>query len=76
VYWFTRRVIKLTVEIIGGYHCYEIIGDQQCGFRRNRSTIDQILCIHQILEKKWEFNETVDQHFGILLLSSSKMMCI
>jgi hypothetical protein len=29
----------------------EIIGDHQCGFRRNRSTIDQIFCIRQILEK-------------------------
>jgi len=32
----------------------EIIGDHQCGFRRNRSTIDHIFCISQILEKKWE----------------------
>ena len=30
----------------------EIIGDRQCGFRRNRSTTDHIFCIHQILEKK------------------------
>jgi hypothetical protein len=28
----------------------EIIGDHQCGFRRNRSTTDQIFCIRQILE--------------------------
>jgi hypothetical protein len=27
----------------------EIIVDHQCGFRRNRSTTDQILCIRQIL---------------------------
>jgi hypothetical protein len=33
----------------------EIIGDHQCGFRRNRLTTDQIFCIHQILEKKWEY---------------------
>ena len=26
----------------------------QCGFRRNMSTNDHILCIRQILEKKWE----------------------
>jgi hypothetical protein len=32
----------------------EIIGDHQCGFRRNRSTTDHLFCIHQILEKKWE----------------------
>jgi sorting nexin-29 len=30
----------------------EIIGVHQCGFRRNRSTTDQIFCIHQILGKK------------------------
>ena len=30
----------------------EIIGDHHCGFRRNRSTIDHIFCIRQILEKK------------------------
>jgi len=35
----------------------EIIGDHQCGFRRNWSTIDHILCIRQILEKKWEYKE-------------------
>jgi hypothetical protein len=30
----------------------EIIGDHQCGFHRNRSTMDQIFYIRQILEKK------------------------
>jgi hypothetical protein len=34
----------------------EIIGAHQCGFRRNRSTTDQIFCIRQILEKKREYN--------------------
>jgi hypothetical protein len=41
----------------------KIIGDLQCGFRRNRSTTDQIFYIRQILEKKWEYNETVHQLF-------------
>jgi len=41
----------------------EIIGNHQCGFRRNRSTIDHIFCICQILEKKWEYNEEVHQLF-------------
>jgi hypothetical protein len=41
----------------------EIIGDHQCGFRRNRSTIDQIFYIWQILEKTWEYNGTVRQLF-------------
>jgi hypothetical protein len=39
----------------------KIIGDNQHGFRSNRSTTDQIFCIHQTLEKKWEYNETVHQ---------------
>jgi hypothetical protein len=41
----------------------EIFGAHQCGFRRDRSTIDKILCIRQILEKKWEYNETVHKLF-------------
>jgi hypothetical protein len=39
----------------------EIMGDRQCGFRRNRLTTDHIFCIRQILEKKWEHNEAVHQ---------------
>ena len=38
----------------------EIIGDHQCG---DRSTIDHIFCIRQVLEKKWEYNEEVHQLF-------------
>jgi hypothetical protein len=41
----------------------EIIGNHQWGFRRNRSTTDQIFYIRQILEKKWEYNGTVHQLF-------------
>jgi hypothetical protein len=44
-------------------HVNEIIGDHQCGFRRNRSTTDQIFYIWQILEKKWEYNGMVHQLF-------------
>jgi hypothetical protein len=33
------------------------------GFRHNRSNIDQIFYILQILEKKWEYNGTVHQLF-------------
>ena len=29
----------------------------------NRSTADHILCIRQILEKKWEYNEAVHRLF-------------
>jgi hypothetical protein len=41
----------------------DFIGDLQCGFRRNRSSSDHIFCIRQILERKWEYNETVHQLF-------------
>jgi hypothetical protein len=39
------------------------IGSYQRGFEHNRSTTDHIFCIHQILEKKLEYNETVHQLF-------------
>jgi hypothetical protein len=39
----------------------KIIGDDQCGFRRNRSTTDDIFYIRQILEKIWEYNNTLHQ---------------
>jgi hypothetical protein len=41
----------------------KIVGDHQCEFRRNRSTMDQIFYIRQILEKKWEYNGTVHKIF-------------
>jgi hypothetical protein len=41
----------------------EIIGNHECGFRRNRSTTDQIFYIRQILEKKWECNGTIHKLF-------------
>ena len=41
----------------------EIIGVNQRGFRRNRSTTDHILCVHQVLGKNWEYNEPVHQLF-------------
>jgi hypothetical protein len=44
-------------------YIYEIIGDHQCGFRLTDQTTDQIFCIRQILEEKWEYNETVHQLF-------------
>jgi len=41
----------------------EIIGDRQCGFRRNRSTTDHTFCIRPILEKEWEYSEPVHRLF-------------
>ena len=41
----------------------EIIGEYQCGFRINRSTVDYIFNIRKILQKKWEYNKDVCQVF-------------
>ena len=41
----------------------EIIGEYQRGFRKNRSTVDHIFSIRQILEKKWQYNKDVCQLF-------------
>ena len=41
----------------------EIIEDHQCGFLRNRPTIDHLFWIRQIHEKKWEYSEEVHQLF-------------
>jgi hypothetical protein len=41
----------------------EIVWDHQCGFQHNRSTTDLIFYIRQILEKRWEYNETEHQLF-------------
>ena len=51
----------------------EIMGDHQCGFRRNRSTTDHVFGIRQILENKLEYNERV-HHLFIDLLGG--MYCI
>jgi hypothetical protein len=40
-------------------HAKEIVGDHQCGFRRNKSTTDHTVCFHLILKKKCEGNEAV-----------------
>jgi hypothetical protein len=41
----------------------EIIGYHQHCFRHNRSTMDHIFYIWQIIEKKWEYNGMVHQFF-------------
>jgi hypothetical protein len=56
------KIISNSLSMLSPY-TDEIIGDHQCGFRHNRSTTDQIFCIHQVLEKKWEYSETVHQLF-------------
>jgi hypothetical protein len=41
----------------------DILGDYQCGFRRDRSTTDQIFALKNILEKCYEYNITLHQLF-------------
>jgi hypothetical protein len=40
-----------------------VIGEHQCGFHDNRSIMDQIFYIWQILQNKWDYNRTVHQLF-------------
>jgi len=47
----------------------EIIVDQQFGFRHNRLTIDNKFCICPIIEKSFEFNESV--HRALYTLQES-----
>jgi len=35
----------------------------QCGFQCNRSSIDHIICIRQILQREWEYSEAMHQIF-------------
>ena len=41
----------------------EILGDYQAGFRQNRSTIDQIFILRQLLQKMWEYDRDVHMLF-------------
>jgi hypothetical protein len=51
----TILLFRLTVYVS------DITGDYQCGFHHNKSTIDQIFYICQILEKIWEYKVRVHQ---------------
>jgi hypothetical protein len=57
-----KILLNILLSRLGPY-IDEIIGDHQGGFQCNRSTTDQVFCIQQILEKKWEYNEAVHQLF-------------
>jgi hypothetical protein len=41
----------------------EITGEHYYGFRCNSSTTDHIVCIRQLIEKKWEYIQAVHQLF-------------
>jgi hypothetical protein len=74
-----KRAINLAVVIIEEYCCYqhdtkfiqhsslpyidEVIGDHQSGFRRMRSTTDQIFRNRLILKNKWKYIDRVHQLF-------------
>jgi len=62
---FQKRISKQTNILFSRLIPYaeEIIGDHQCGFRRNKLTTDHIFRIRQILEKIWEYNKAVHQLF-------------
>jgi len=59
----TYKILSNILLFRSNPYAEEIIGDHQCGFRRNRSTTDYIFCIRQILEKKWEYNKAMHQLF-------------
>ena len=59
-------ILSTTYKILSNFmlskltpYAQEIIGNRQCGFRRNRSTADHIFLIRSILEKKWKYNEAM-----------------
>jgi sorting nexin-29 len=45
-----------TTESLGSLYC-----DYQCGFRRGRSTTDQIFGLRMILDKSYEYNVDIHQ---------------
>ena len=57
--------IKLSKILLARMTPYviEIIGEYQCGFRSNRSNVDHIFSIRQILEKKWKYDKNECQLF-------------
>ena len=56
-------LLNVTYKILSGVlynrivlYAEEIMGEYQCGFRANRSTVDQLFTIRQIHEKVYEYN--------------------
>ena len=52
-YKILTKILYIRLNI----YCERELGEYQAGFRRERSTIDQIFILRQILEKYWEFNK-------------------
>ena len=57
----TYKIVSNTLLSRLAPYAEQNITDHQCGFRRNSATTDHILCIRQILEKKWEYNKAANQ---------------
>jgi hypothetical protein len=49
----SNKILSNILFSRSGPYIDKIIGDHQHRFWRNRSTTDQIFCIHQTVEKKW-----------------------
>jgi len=53
---------KILAKMLSPY-AEQIIGDYQCGFRRDRSTKDQMFALTSILGKCYAYNITLHQLF-------------
>jgi sorting nexin-29 len=56
MYKIYTNIIKMRLEI----YLESMIGEYQAGFRRGRSTTDQLFAVKQLLEKFWEHQIFVD----------------
>ena len=58
-------IYKVFAKILAkrlSHYTERIIVDYQCGFRRDRSTMDQIFALRSILEKCYEYNITLHNY--------------
>jgi hypothetical protein len=55
----TGQIPPELIQAGGGHTLMKLLGIISVGF----DITDQIFCIPQILEKKWEYNQTIHQHF-------------
>ena len=60
---FVKIIIKHPTVKLNCTNTRRIIGDHWYGFRSNRLSADNILCIGQILKTEWEHSEMVHQVF-------------
>ena len=65
------RVTRLNTHLLD-----EIMPESQCGFRKNRCTVDMIFCARQIQEKCKEQNQMVQQSKNVKVLQKAKTQSI